>query len=118
MMIISSAKRWRGRSPGVTVADDRLRRDIIERVMCDLEVDIEAVAAEHRADPAPLKATASDGMLRFEEDGLASWDGRRIVERWIAVASISWVRPALESAAAVRRRAIARTRASAGRSGA
>ena len=60
-------------------ADDRLRRDVIERIMCDLEVDIDAVATKHRADPALLKAAASDGMLRFEEDGLASWDGRRIV---------------------------------------
>ena len=59
--------------------DDRLRRDVIERVMCDLEVDIDAVAAEHRADPVPLKAAASDGTARFVEDGLASWDGRRIV---------------------------------------
>ena len=56
-------------------ADDRLRRDVIERVMCDLEVDVDAVAAEHRADSAPLKAAASDGIARFEEDGLASWDG-------------------------------------------
>ena len=64
---------------GIAVsADDRVRRDVIERVMCNLEVDIDAVAAEHRADPAPLKAAATDGMLRFEEDGLASWDGRRI----------------------------------------
>ena len=39
---------------GVAVtADDRLRRDLIERVMCDLEVDVAAVAAEHGADPAP-----------------------------------------------------------------
>ncbi len=59
-------------------ADDRMRRDVIERVMCDLEVDLEAVAAEHGADPAPLKAAASFGMRNFEEDGLASWDGRRI----------------------------------------
>lgn len=48
--------------------DDRLRRDVIERVMRDLEIDI---AAERGADPAPLKAAASYGMLRFEEDGLA-----------------------------------------------
>ncbi len=60
-------------------ADDRLRRGIIERLMCDLAVDIDAVAAEHRADPAPLRAAASGGMPRFEEDGLAAWDGRRIV---------------------------------------
>ncbi len=59
-------------------ADDRLRRDVIERVMCDLEVDVDAVAAEHRADSAPLKAAASDGIARFEEDGLATWDGIRL----------------------------------------
>jgi len=59
-------------------ADDRLRRDVIERVMCDLEVDVEAVAAEHVADPAPL-AQAAQGLQKFIEDGLASWDGRRIV---------------------------------------
>ena len=58
--------------------DDRLRRDAIERVMCDLEVDLEAVAAEHAADPAALKQAASEGLARFVEDGLASWDGRRI----------------------------------------
>ena len=59
-------------------ADDRLRRDVIERVMCDLEVDIDAVAAVHRADPGPLKAAAFGGLPRFAQDGLVSWDGRRI----------------------------------------
>ena len=60
-------------------ADDRLRRDVIERVMCDLEVDVEAVAAEHGADPAPLTEAAAEGLQKFIEDGLTSWDGRRIV---------------------------------------
>jgi oxygen-independent coproporphyrinogen-3 oxidase len=65
---------------GVTLADeDRLRREVIERVMCDLEVDLEAVAIAHAADPAALIAAASEGLPRFLEDGLASWDGRRIV---------------------------------------
>ena len=64
---------------GVAVTDDdRLRRDVIEHVMCDLEVDVEAVAAEHGADPAPLTEAASEGLAKFVEDGLASWDGRRI----------------------------------------
>ena len=58
--------------------DDRLRRDLIERVMCDLAVDIEAVAAEHGGDPAPLIEAASAGLAQFVEDALASWDGRRI----------------------------------------
>ena len=47
--------------------------------MCDLEVDIDAVAAKHCADSASLKSVVSNGILQFEEDGLASWDGRRIV---------------------------------------
>ena len=47
--------------------------------MCDLEVDVEAVAAEHGADPAPLIEAASDGLAKFVEDDLATWDGRRIV---------------------------------------
>jgi oxygen-independent coproporphyrinogen III oxidase len=62
-----------------TTTDDRLRRDVIERVMCDLEVDVERVAAAHGADAAPLKAAASEGIRKFKEDALASWDGQRIV---------------------------------------
>jgi oxygen-independent coproporphyrinogen-3 oxidase len=59
-------------------ADDRLRRDIIERVMCDLEVDLDGLAGKHGADPERLKVAASEGMPRFVEDGLANWDGGRI----------------------------------------
>jgi oxygen-independent coproporphyrinogen-3 oxidase len=58
-------------------ADDRLRRDVIERLMCDLEVDLAAVAAKRGADPAPLIADLG-GLGRFEDDGLAHWDGRRL----------------------------------------
>ncbi len=32
--------------------EDRVRRDVIERIMCDLEVDIDAAAAEHRRSDA------------------------------------------------------------------
>ena len=58
-------------------ADDRLRRDVIERLMCDLEVDLIEMAEAHAADPAPLIAEAA-GLSRFESDGLAHWNGRRI----------------------------------------
>ncbi len=58
-------------------ADDRLRRDVIERLMCDLEVDLVEIATAHAADPAPLIADAA-GLGRFQSDGLARWDGRRI----------------------------------------
>ena len=59
-------------------ADDRLRRDTIEQVMCDLEVDLEAVASKHGADPSPLIKSAAIGLPRFVSDGLAHWDGRRV----------------------------------------
>jgi oxygen-independent coproporphyrinogen III oxidase len=59
-------------------ADDRLRRDAIERIMCDLEVDLEAVASKHGADPAQLIESAAKGLPRFVSDGLARWDGRRV----------------------------------------
>jgi oxygen-independent coproporphyrinogen III oxidase len=61
-----------------TTADDRLRRDLIEQLMCDLSVDVEAIAAAHDADPTALKAEAREGMARFVEDGLATFDGARI----------------------------------------
>jgi len=59
-------------------SDDRLRRDVIERLMCDLDVDLEAAAARHGADAAGLKAAADRGLRPFVADGLASWNGRRI----------------------------------------
>jgi oxygen-independent coproporphyrinogen-3 oxidase len=57
--------------------DDRLRRDVIERIMCDLTVDLAGVAAAHDADRSALLAS-SDALDRFESDGLVSWDGWRI----------------------------------------
>lgn len=49
--------------------DDRLRRAVIEAVMCDLEADLPALAAAHHADPAPLIA-ASAKLTQFVDDGL------------------------------------------------
>jgi oxygen-independent coproporphyrinogen-3 oxidase len=55
-------------------ADDRLRRAVIERIMCDLELDIPALARARGADAAPLLRDAAplDDFLR---DGLVEWDG-------------------------------------------
>src|SRR5574337_960035 len=39
--------------------DDRVRRAIIERLMCELTVDLDLTADEHGADPEPLKAACS-----------------------------------------------------------
>jgi oxygen-independent coproporphyrinogen-3 oxidase len=57
--------------------DDRLRRDVIERIMCDLDADLDAVAAAHGADPAPLHEAAA-ALDRFAEDGLVQRDGTHI----------------------------------------
>ncbi len=57
--------------------DDKARRDVIERVMCDLSVDLVEVATAHGVDPAPLLASAA-ALDRFEADGLATWDGARL----------------------------------------
>jgi oxygen-independent coproporphyrinogen III oxidase len=66
------------RAASSSSADDRLRQDAIERVMCDLKVDFDELAAAHDPDPAPLKAAAETGLPRFVADGLANWDGRRL----------------------------------------
>ncbi|TBW37233.1 oxygen-independent coproporphyrinogen III oxidase [Siculibacillus lacustris] len=59
-------------------ADDRLRAAIIERVMCDWEVDLAAVCAAHGVG---IDAVA-DAFERLDEplgDGLAVLDGSRLV---------------------------------------
>jgi oxygen-independent coproporphyrinogen III oxidase len=55
--------------------EDRLRRDIIEEIMCRLAVDLAATAARHAAPPAPL---VSPGLADLAADGLIDWDGSRL----------------------------------------
>ena len=64
-------------------ADDRLRRGVIDAIMCDLAADIPDELLEDAAALVPLA-----------EDGLVQWDGRRVTvtERG---------RPFLRNAAAV-----------------
>ncbi|MCW9045139.1 MAG: oxygen-independent coproporphyrinogen III oxidase [Alphaproteobacteria bacterium] len=57
--------------------DDILRGEIIERLMCDLEVDVGAVCAEHNADPAPYRAELGK-LDNLVEDGLAVINGNSI----------------------------------------
>ncbi|MBB5373560.1 oxygen-independent coproporphyrinogen III oxidase [Acidocella aromatica] len=58
-------------------ADDRLRRAVIERIMCDLELDIPALAKTMGSDPAPLLEDAVP-LSGFAADGLVEWDGKRV----------------------------------------
>ncbi len=58
--------------------DDLLRAELIERLMCDLDVDIEEICARHRT---PLdRLTPSLSRLRaLGREGLVDFDGRRVV---------------------------------------
>jgi oxygen-independent coproporphyrinogen-3 oxidase len=56
---------------------DRLRRAVIEQIMCQHAVDLQAVAAAYRADPASLM-DAAPALQEMARDGLVAWDGFRI----------------------------------------
>jgi len=58
-------------------SDVRLRRAVIESLMCDLDVDLEAVAASHGLSAAPLLGDAR-ALAQFVNDGLAEWNSPRI----------------------------------------
>lgn len=62
--------------------DDRLRAELIERLMCDLSVDVEAICARHGVDPAEL-APSLDRLFPLVRDGMVRQEGRviRLEER-------------------------------------
>ena len=61
-------------------AEDRLRRDIIEQLMCQGSVSLTRVAADHGADPATL-GTAAPRLAAMAEDGVVDWDGDTLAIR-------------------------------------
>lgn len=64
---------------GIAVGpDDLLRREIIERLMCDLGVDLDAVCASHGADAAEFNPEL-DSLSPLRDDGLIEIDGRTIL---------------------------------------
>lgn len=64
---------------GVRLSDeDRLRRAVIERLMCDLSVDTGAVAATF-GEPADRFRTELAGLADLVADGVVRIEGRRIV---------------------------------------
>lgn len=79
-------KEWRkalmaGRLPivrgiGLT-AQDRLQREVIERLLCDLSVDLEAVARRHGTSGAAVLASAT-GLDSLQADGLVQVEGHRV----------------------------------------
>lgn len=63
---------------GVALSDDdRLRRDAIERILCDLTLDVGALCAAHGQSVDALDR-AFDGLRGLQADGLVELDGRRI----------------------------------------
>jgi len=73
--------------------DDRLRADIIERIMCDFGVDLDAVCARHgsgaeavlRSAPR-LQSLISDGVVAVRGHSLAVSDNSRFLVRSVAAA--------------------------------
>jgi oxygen-independent coproporphyrinogen-3 oxidase len=80
-------------------AADRLRRAVIERIMCHFAVDLRAVAGAHGADPAALM-DAAPALQEMARDGLVTWDGYRLAVtrtgrpfvRTVAAAFDTWLR--------------------------
>ncbi len=63
---------------GLALSDeDRLRSEIIERLMCDLTVDLEALCAKHGRDGESLSAEL-EKMAPFAKDGIVKVNGMRI----------------------------------------
>lgn len=74
-------------------ADDRLRADIIERIMCEFSADLGDICARHGADPEAMLRSAprlapliSDGVVRLDGDRLAVAKDSRFLVRRVAAA--------------------------------
>ena len=74
-------------------ADDRLRADIIERIMCDFRVDLQQVCAGHGTRPETLLRSAdrldlllADGIVRLDGSVLSVADDARHLVRSVAAA--------------------------------
>jgi len=58
-------------------ADDKLRRDIIERIMCDLTVDLGEACEAHGVDVKTMAADV-EKLGPLSDDGICTFDGNRI----------------------------------------
>ncbi|MFG1399134.1 oxygen-independent coproporphyrinogen III oxidase [Roseixanthobacter pseudopolyaromaticivorans] len=95
-------------------ADDRLRRAVIERLMCDLAVDLDAVCAAHGAEAGMFagELAALDPLIA---DGLAVRDGAcvrvpepaRAFTRTVCAVFDAYLAPQADAAAPPRRHAAA-----------
>ena len=84
-------------------AEDRLRREVIERLMCDLRVDLGEVAARHgvagaafRRELEALAPLADDGLVRVMGERISVPEDRRALVRNVAAAFDAYLVPAGE----------------------
>jgi oxygen-independent coproporphyrinogen-3 oxidase len=72
--------------------DDRLRAEIIERIMCDFEVDLEPICERHGSvaetmlQSSRLQNLISDGVVELDGTSLALKDSSRFLVRSVAAA--------------------------------
>jgi oxygen-independent coproporphyrinogen-3 oxidase len=73
--------------------DDRLRAEIIERIMCDFGADLEQICARHGSAPEAilrslprLRNLISDGVVELDGASLAVTDNSRFLVRSVAAA--------------------------------
>jgi oxygen-independent coproporphyrinogen-3 oxidase len=73
--------------------DDRLRAEIIERIMCDFGVDLDPICARHGQAPeemlrlsSRLKDLISSGVVELDGASLAVKDDSRFLVRSVAAA--------------------------------
>jgi oxygen-independent coproporphyrinogen III oxidase len=81
-------------------AEDRLRRDVIERIMCDFRVDLEAVASHHglRAgyfadELTRLSDLERDGIVRIEDAVVAVEEAYWPLARTVAATFDAYLQP-------------------------
>lgn len=79
-------------------AEDRLRAEIIERLMCDFRVDVAAIAARHGFDAIPLiegnarlTALEADGAIDIGDGTVAVRQGHRFIVRAVAAAFDAYI---------------------------
>jgi oxygen-independent coproporphyrinogen III oxidase len=75
---------------GVALTDeDRIRREVIARLMCDLHVDLAAVAARYGRSAA-MFADALAALQRLAQDGIVERDGThvRVKDEWRAAVRV------------------------------
>ena len=79
-------------------ADDRLRADIIERIMCDFRVDLQQVCARHGTTPAAtlqsatrLHGLTADGVVNLDGAVLSVRDDARHLVRSVASAFDAYI---------------------------